>query len=329
MVTWQVGSASNTGSAAGGVFTFSGGSNYPASFADTAFSVTVSTTSASNVVTYYPLTVISCCANNVFSLVLPATAIGTAISITFTGPVNSNTKTFTSSSALTTTATLNSSTPAPVGLNTVVINRTNTLTSFTITDITMVSAFNSSYTIPIGNNSWTTNGTFTSFSVYLPSGSYNIRVGSASGYYLINSVLNVNMPANIANSTQTTSFAGGAYTLTADTLSPVSYILINGFKGYPISATNSSVTYAVPPLVTTAAQSSFGLASVDLINMGQLSYFSDKNNSNVSTVFDGLPTTNYGSTNTPCYIGMDAGSGLQISASRFRFFPSLAWTNTV
>jgi hypothetical protein len=216
-----------------------------------------------------------------------------------------------------------------VGATTVQLNRTFSSPNSTVLAISVISAFNNSYSIPISNTSWTIIGTNISFPVTLPSGSYNIQVSSPNGYYLINSVLNVQMPSNVVNTTQTTSFAGGAYTLTANTLSPVSYILVNGFKGFPTATSVSSVTYTVPPLVTSASQASFNLASVGLINMGLLSYFSDQTTSNVSLAFDGITTTLYGSPNSACWIGMDAGSGLQISVSRIRFFPYLGWTNTV
>lgn len=328
-VSWNVGTASfpNQGSAAGGVFSFTNGLGYPIDLTNTAFSVSLSAI-VNNVVTPYPVSVVSCCSGNSISLVLPATAFNTKLTITFTGPVNTVTKQFTSATYYTSTATLSSAGTVSAGLISVTLNVTKKSPSSTIQSVSVLSAINSSFSVPVPTWTFDSTKTFVSFSVTLPPGNYKFQVSSADGYYLIMSLLNVSFPSGIVNTAQSTSYAGGSYTLSGGYLSPASYIVVNGFKGYPISNSTTSITYAVPPLITAASQASYKLASVSLIDLSPYTYISDRNTtSNASFAFDGVFTTIYGSANTPCWLGVDAGTNLQISASRIRFYPYLAWTN--
>lgn len=81
--------------------------------------------------------------------------------------------------------------------------------------------------------------------------------------------------------------------------------------------------------MTTSTQSAFDLAKVAKLDNKQFTFFSDENVSTttVSKSFDGLTDTLYNSSNTECWIGMDAGMGLEAVVDRIRFFPNLAWTN--
>jgi hypothetical protein len=125
------------------------------------------------------------------------------------------------------------------------------------------------------------------------------------------------------------SFNGGNFTLAASRLSPSSYISINGFQGRILSYSSSSVTYAVPPLVTNASQTAFALATDALLDKQQFTFFSDQppGTSNVSAAFDGQTTTYYGSGAANCWLGLDAGANMGVSVSRIRFFPSFDWPN--
>jgi hypothetical protein len=185
----------------------------------------------------------------------------------------------------------------------VVLKVTNLTThNSSIQAISLVSDFNTSFSVPVSNWNYNNTTKLISFSVTPPPGSYNFLVSSGDGYYLINSILNVSFPSGIVNTTQTTSYAGGSYTLSGGYLSPTSYITVNGFRGYPISTSNTSITYAVPPLVTGASQAKYSLASVSLLDLTQFTYSSDQPTSNVSLAFDGVYTTIYGSANVPCWI---------------------------
>ena len=44
--------------------------------------------------------------------------------------------------------------------------------------------------------------------------------------------------------------------------------------------------------------------------ISQFTYFSDQASGNQSYAFDGLTATYYGSSNTDCWFGMDAGAGM-------------------
>lgn len=86
----------------------------------------------------------------------------------------------------------------------------------------------------------------------------------------------------------------------------------------------------MPPLITVNSNANLNLASVSLIDLSKLTFFSDQNASisNVSATFDGLINTIYGSNNIQCWIGIDIGSGLYAIINRIRFFPFLMWANT-
>lgn len=147
-----------------------------------------------------------------------------------------------------------------------------------------------------------------------------------NGYIAVTGVLNVNLPVNINAPAQQISFNGGTFTITASGLSPVSYITVNGFKGALLTYSPSAATYTVPALVTPSTQTAFSLKTVALLPSSAFSYFSDSDpSSNVSATFDGLINTYYGSSNAQCWIGLDAGVGLQVSVSRIGFFPNIDW----
>ena len=67
--------------------------------------------------------------------------------------------------------------------------------------------------------------------------------------------------------------------------------------------------YNVPPFVTAVTQSEFNLQTVSLLDNTKFGFFSDQDISvsNVSAAFDNLINTMYGSPNSQCWIGVDAG----------------------
>jgi len=183
--------------------------------------------------------------------------------------------------------------------------------------------------VAVGGNWTLLNTTYYSFTVTLNAGPYKLRIATTNGYFDIATVVNVAMPTNVVTLTQDSSYAGGLYTITAQHLSPVSYIRVNGFKGELLTYTSTSATYEVPTLVTSLSQSTLGLTDVSLLKMGSFKYFSDQTDllSNVSFAFDGQIKTIYGSPNTQCFIGIDIGVGLNAKINRIRFFPYLDWAN--
>lgn len=110
-------------------------------------------------------------------------------------------------------------------------------------------------------------------------------------------------------------------------MSPSSYIEINGFKGKLVTSDSSSAKYEIPTFSTSLTETTFSLTKVGLLDNKQFTFFSDQTNSNVSYVFDTFTDTNYGSTNTDCWIGVDAGAGIEVEVSRIRVFPNLLWMN--
>ena len=132
------------------------------------------------------------------------------------------------------------------------------------------------------------------------------------------------MPGNANAATQQMSFNGGTYTLTGNNLSPSSYITVNGFKGNLATLTNTSAVYQVPPQVAANTQSTFSLQNAVRLSNNKFTQISDTTSaSNVSSAFDGLTNTFYGSNNTDCYLGVDAGNGQAVSVHRIRLFPNI------
>ena len=266
---------------------------------------------------------------------MPPAPTGTVFTLTFTGPTNVITRTYSTSTFNTPTANItavSSSLNTSVGANNITFKATNSYPA-TILSIKLVSTLNKDHTIVVPNGTWNTTGTgsnaTTTFSATLNAGSYKLLVNTSPyGYIAMNSTIDIAFPINVNTNTQQVSFNGGTFTIAASYVSPVSYIIVNGFKGKITSYNSSAATYSVPALVTPLTQSTFNLVGVDLLPNSQFTFFSDRNASaNVSAAFDGLVNTFYGSTNSQCWIGMDAGAGLQASVSRVSFFPNLNWTN--
>lgn len=235
--------------------------------------------------------------------------------------------------SLTPTATITSPTNVSIGTNTITFTASNSVAA-TITAIKLISTLDPKNQISIANNSWTTTGSgssaVTSFSTDLNAGSYKLVVyTSPNGIISITDTINVAFPVNFVANSQQISYNGGSFTISANNLSPASYITVGGFRGKILSYSTSAVTYAVPALVTSSTQSTFGLKEVALIDSSQFTPISDQSAAatNVSVAFDGLTNTYYGSPNAVCYLGLDAGSQQQISVSRIRFFPSIDWPN--
>jgi hypothetical protein len=329
---WNIGSLSSSiGSTAGALLTLTGGAGYPQSIDGVAFSFSAT---AGNVT--YPVKVVSCCSSNSVVLQVPSAPSGTSFTITFKGPVSSPSVTYSVSTSYTPTANLVSvvsDNSVGVGNQNITIGSTSSL-SVTISSIQLVSVQDNSFAISVPNNSWTTTGSsataVTKFSVAVNAGSYKLLVNTSPyGYYLLNSTVDITIPTNLVSNPQNVSFNGGKYSIAGSYLSPVSYITINGFRGDIISYTTSSVTYRVPPLVTSNTQSAFNLVEVAKLPVSQFTFFSDNtaNTSSIGNAFDELINTVYTSPNAQCWIGLDAGAGLKASISRFTFFANLNWAN--
>lgn len=124
------------------------------------------------------------------------------------------------------------------------------------------------------------------------------------------------------------SFNGGSITITGSGLSASSYITVNGLRGEISSHSSSQAVYNVPPQVATNTLSSFSHKDIARLDSSKLTQISDTtSSSNVSASFDGLTNTYYGSSNSPCYLGLDAGSAQKIEVSRVRLFPNIEWSN--
>jgi hypothetical protein len=275
-VNWNPGTPSwnSGGSLAGGIVTIKSGGGYPVSIDGLVFSVSLTTTSQT-----YPINVVSCCGGNLISLAIPPTTASTLFTLSFKGPVNPKTYTYSTSSSLTPTGTITSPANLNVGNNIITFTVSSSV-SATITGIQLVPVVNSAYPIVVPMNSWITNGTTTNFTVSLNSGSYNLLVSTTPyGYVAFQTKVNVLFPTNVVTdytgNSQLTSFNGGSFTIAASDLAPFSYITVNGFVGQILSYSNTSVTYAVPPLVTTSTQTTFHISQPALLPDSLFTFFSD------------------------------------------------------
>ena len=201
---------------------------------------------------------------------------------------------------------------------------TNSSAATAPNNITFVSTINSSDVVIVSY--WAGDSSSTNFTASLPSGSYKLQVNSSYGYYLSTSIINVT--ANTVNtSNQNISFAGGSYTILGSSLSPSSYLTLNGQKANIVQYTSTAVTYQIPPFVTVNTQSQFNLAANDLIDSSKYKIFSDLNSTTNILSFDGLISTSYASGNAQCWIGLDFGSLFAANISRIRFYPNNYWSN--
>lgn len=272
------------------------------------------------------LNIVSCCVNNVFSLALPASLPTNPITITFKGPVTTYSTTYISDNAMTPSIIAPTTSFTP-GANTITFTRNDTI-NLPITSLKLVSVVDSASSITITDLANT--GSSYNFTATLNSGSYNILALTDYGYCKVSNPINVALAASVTGASISSSYAGGIYTITGNNLSPTSYIMVNGFKGKVNTYTSTSVTYNIPPFITTATQSAFKLGKVAQIDSSTFVYSSDKaaDVSNVTAAFDNNINTIYGSDSATCFIKIDVGVGLQASVSRFRYFPYLGWTNT-
>ncbi len=191
-VGWNCGSQNvYSGSTAGALVTYSGGSGYPLDLTNKQFSVTIK--DGNNVV--YPANVISCCAGNTITILMPAASDTAYFTINFAGPTGSyKAGDYIAYAVNTGNLSLASPSTVTVGPNTIRFNIVNSVAN-PITSIKLVSQRSSDYSIPVSN--WTINGTEISFSVILTAGSFKFEVRGASKFYSISDVINVDMPINV------------------------------------------------------------------------------------------------------------------------------------
>lgn len=256
-VGWKSGSQNTwSGSTAGALVTFSAGSGYPVDLSNKQFSVTIK--DGNNVVS--PANVVSCCSGNSITILMPPAADTAYFTINFAGPTSSfKAGDYIAYAANTGTLSLISPSALSVGLNTITLNITKSVSN-PIASIMLVSQRSAAYTIPVAN--WTTNGTQITFSVLLTTGSFKFVVRGASLFYSIADVINVAMPTNIISTAQSYSYNGGIFTIAASDLSPVSNIRVNGLKGALIdyNQNTSTATYEIPSFITNLSQSTYNLA---------------------------------------------------------------------
>lgn len=104
---------------------------------------------------------------------------------------------------------------------------------------------------------------------YLPAGTYSVQVHSTTyGFaYLTTSTVTVAFPSDPTATPITSSFVGGKQLVISGagfvTNNPANNeITVCGLRANVVEATTSSITIAVPPLVTTTTQSLYSLAQV-------------------------------------------------------------------
>ena len=232
-VNWNVGTVSwsSGGSTSGAVVNITGGGGYPSSIDGHIFSVNISSGNVN-----YPFKLVSCCASNSISFEIPSAVDGTSLSIKFQGPINTVTKTYLVEASRTPTGTIDNN-PYSVGTQSVSFTDSGAVSTSTIHSINLVSVLNSSQVINVPN--WNTAGAVTTFSAGLYTGAYNLLVNTNKGYMSFGSTLNVGFPNNTNNDNGQISFNGGKFKITGTKISAGSHIEVNGFKGFPIAASDT------------------------------------------------------------------------------------------
>jgi hypothetical protein len=168
------------------------------------------------------------------------------------------------------------------------------------------------------------------FNASMRAGQYTLVVSTDPfGFVqLTNNIIKVSFPTQVNTVAGQISFNGGNFTVTASDLSRSSYITVNNLRGDILEYTSGYVVYHVPAFVTSVTQTAFSLAQPAKIPADKLTLISDMGtSSNVSAIADGMVTTHYGSTNSVCWLGFDAGQGAQLMVNRVRLFPNLEWAN--
>ena len=91
-----------------------------------------------------------------------------------------------------------------------------------------------------------------------------------------------------------------------------------------VSATQTSLTISIPPLITSLTASKFGLAKTDII---QGTGFGD-NTLNTNSAFDSDSSTVYNSSAQTCYIGIDFGLDAAANISTIKYMGNPRWAIT-
>lgn len=245
------------------------------------------------------------------------------------GPVNEKTYTYTALESLTPAGSRTSADPTDLSQpNEITVTLSNAVSISSVDSISLVSAIDSTSKIDIAANSWTVTGSGSgstiAFNASLKTGAYNIVITtSPNGNIQLTNGVNGPFPSGVTGpATQQISFNGGQYTITADNLSPASYITVNGLRGDILTSSASAVTYQVPAFVTADTESILNEKPA-ILPSSRFTYIADRSDANVSAVFDDKADTHYGSNNSACYFGVDAGQNTQVSLHRVKIFGNL------
>lgn len=270
--------------------------------------------------------ILDCCTNNIVKIYFPPAPSGTRFTINFTYPLGTITMTYNVSSSI--TPQLNIVSPANLVINpgSTAFSINTSSSAISPSNITFESTINSLDVVVV--STWTGNSSLTNFTATLPSGSYRLRVNSSNGYFFSSAIIKVKTNS-VTNYNQNISFAGANFTVIGNSLSPSSYLTVNGYKAKIIQYTSSNVTYLIPPLVTLNSQTQFNLASNDLIDASKYTIFNDQNSTSgyEGNAFDNTITSYYYSGNPQCWVGIDFGTLFAANVSRIRFYPTYYWSN--
>lgn len=91
-----------------------------------------------------------------------------------------------------------------------------------------------------------------------------------------------------------------------------------------VSATQSSLTVSIPPLITSLTQSKFGLTGINIITGVGISDSTNRTN----LAFDSDTTTTYSSSAAVCYIGVDFGVDAAANISTIKYMGNSSWPIT-
>jgi hypothetical protein len=160
----------------------------------------------------------------------------------------------------------------------------------------------------------------------LGAGKYNISIYfPVYGYGAVNGSLEIQAPVYTVPNVVSSYQGGKLLTVSGNGLSSVSQLSVGGLNANLVSSSSSSLVYQVPPYVTQLSQDTYNIVTPSILNGTPIA---DKP-SLASLSFDGLLSTEYTSTATTCYIGLDFGPYLQADITRIRYYPDPSWISAV
>lgn len=228
---------------------------------------------------------------------------------------------FTQSTAFTPTLAVLNTLPLASGSQTVRLNRT-TLATVNPASISMFNVLNPTklYDVP----SWSYNAAAIEFTTTLNAGKYGFKVWFVGyGWGNCGEITVTAATAYTAPSVQS-SLLGGRITVQGSDISPDAVLKVGGFVGRVIEKRSTEAVFEIPPLIVPDVATQYPSVAQEQ-TIVPAAILSD-GGSNSDAAFDYNHGSFYSSTNSVCFIGLDAGVGKVVKVTRIRYFPYYKWT---